>query len=197
MTWKRNTGAVGAVALSFLLVAGRVQAAQSAGMTYRVNASQVVAAAAARGLSVLPDQVEFLSAVKSSQPEPALEIEHLQAANGKAMLARIRCHAAGECLPFLVVLHFSPSQNVQAMLVNQGAAEVQPRRTAKPQRAAWTIKSGQTAMFVFEGKSLRATIPVVCLQNGREGESIRVSSLDRKQILVGEIVGPGLLHRAL
>jgi flagella basal body P-ring formation protein FlgA len=44
------------------------------------------------------------------------------------------------------------------------------------------------------GKDFRATTPVICLENGRQGESIRVSSLDRKRIMVGEIVGPGLLR---
>jgi len=59
------------------------------------------------------------------------------------------------------------------------------------------IRTGQRATIVLQGENLRATTSVICLQNGQRGESIRVSSLDRKRIMVGEIVGPGLLHGTL
>lgn len=197
MDLKGKNGAVVAMMLSFFAVLGHAGATRPAGVQYRVSERRVAAALAARAISVQPEQVEFLAAVKSNQAEPELEVAHLQAAGRGALLARIRCREAGACLPFLVVVHFSNSQEAPAMLERQHASEIQPRRTNTPTRPAWIVKSGQTATFVLEGKEMRATTPVICLQNGRQGESIRVSSLDRKRIMVGEIVGPGLLHGTL
>lgn len=199
MVIKGKNGAVVGVIVSLLAVLGHAGATKPApgGMLYRVSESRVAAALASRDISVQPDQVEFLASVKSNHPEPELEIEHLQTAGRRALLARIRCREAGECLPFLVVVHFSNSQDAQAMLEGQHAGEVPPRRTGNPPRPVWIVRTGQQATFVLEGKDMRATTPVICLQNGRKGESIRVSSVDRKRIMVGEIVGPGLLHGTL
>jgi flagella basal body P-ring formation protein FlgA len=41
------------------------------------------------------------------------------------------------------------------------------------------------------------TIPVVCLENGHQGEQIKVLSTDRKSAYLGEIIRPGLLRQRL
>jgi flagella basal body P-ring formation protein FlgA len=41
------------------------------------------------------------------------------------------------------------------------------------------------------------TLPVICLENGSQGERIRVSSTDRKFTYLGEIVAPGMLRTQL
>ena len=198
MILKGQNGAMVAAMLGIFAVMGCACAAQpvSPGMPDRVGADRVAAALAARGLSLQPEQVEFLASVKSSRPDPALQIERLQAA-GDSVLARIRCRDAGECLPFYVVLHLTGKQDMQAMLKLMPATGSPVPAATHPSRPQWVVRSGQRATFVLLGKELRATTPVICLENGRQGESIRVSSLDRKRIMVGEIVGPGLLRGAL
>jgi hypothetical protein len=193
MIHKWQNGAMAAM-LGIFAVMGCACAAEpaSAQMAYRIGAEQVAAVLVARGLSLQPEQVEFLAAVTSSRPDPALQVERLQAA-GESVLARFRCRDAGDCLPFYVVLHLTGRQDMQAVL-----KLISPPRPApaapRPSRPKWVVRSGQRAMFVLLGKDFRATTPVICLENGRQGESIRVSSLDRKRIMVGEIVGPGLLR---
>jgi len=162
-----------------------------------VGADAVTAALAARGLSVAPSQVEFLASVRSIRPNPALEIEHLQAAGQRSLLVRVRCRETAECLPFFVVVHLSDKQELQAMLKQTPATASLLPAASKPSRPSWMVRQGETAMFVLENKDLRASAPVICLQNGRQGDSIRVSSLDHKRIMIGEIVGPGLLHAYL
>ena len=162
-----------------------------------MGADAVTAALAARGLSVAPSQVEFLASVRSIRPNPALEIEHLQAAGQRSLLVRVRCRETADCLPFFVVVHLSDRQDVEAMLERMPAtARLQPA-ASRPSRPNWMLRQGETAMFVLENKDLRASAPVICLQNGRQGDSIRVSSLDHKRIMIGEIVGPGLLRAYL
>lgn len=169
----------------------------SPAMPYLVRADRVADTLAARGISVQPGQLEFLASVKSSRRYPELEIEHLQATGRGSVLARIRCREAGVCLPFLVVLHLTARQHPEAILERLPATKVQFLPAGNQHRPNWMVKTGQTATLVMQGKDVRATTPVICLQNGRRGESIRVSSLDRKRTMVGEIVGPGLLQGAL
>ena len=199
MTLQRQNRAILAAILSLFAMIGSAGAVQpmSPETWYRVGADCVVDALAARGISVQRDQLEFLASVKSSRPDPGLEIERLQATSRDFVLARVRCREAGECLPFLVVLHLTARQYSRAILQPLPPAQGQLRTTGNPHRPNWMVKTGQTATLVMQGKDVRATTPVICLQNGRRGESIRVSSLDRKRIMVGEIVGSGLLRGAL
>lgn len=113
------------------------------------------------------------------------------------MLARFHCRKPGECLPFYVVLHLSGTQDAQAMLARSLATAPPVSAVSHVVRPKWVVRSGQRATFVLQGKEMRATTLVICLQDGRQGESIRVSSLDRSRMMVGEVVGPGLLHGAL
>jgi hypothetical protein len=200
MAFKRQNSGVLLAVLSILVVGEYARAAGhlSPAMPYSLGAEEVTAALATRGISMQTDQVEFLAPVKSRRPEPALEVERLQAANRASLLARIRCREAGECLPFYVVLHLSDKQQSQALLerLPATASPVQAARTPTP-RPNWVVRAGQRATFVLEREDVRASAPVICLQNGQQGESIRVSSLDHKRIMVGEIVAPGLLHGAL
>ncbi len=199
MVLKAQNGVVLAAILSVVAAAGPARAVQpvSPVMPYCVGVDRVAAALGARGISIQPDQVEFLASVKSSRPDPALEIERLQTANQESVLARIHCRKPGECLPFYVVLHLSGTQDAQAMLARSLASARPVSAASHTVRPQWVVRSGQRATFVLQGKDMRATTLVICLQDGRQGESIRVSSLDRSRMMVGEVVGPGLLRGAL
>jgi len=164
---------------------------------YRISADRVAAALAERGIAVQPHRVEFLISVRSRRPEPVLEIEHLQTAGHNSVLARLHCRDAGECLPFYVVLHLSGKQDVQAMIERSYPHATPARAVTAPARPHWVVRAGQRAVIVLQGENLRATTSVICLQNGQQGESIRVSSLDHQRTMVGEIVGPGLLRGTL
>jgi len=164
---------------------------------YQIGADRVAAALAARGIPVKPGQVEFLASVRSRRAEPVLEIEGLQTASRDSMLARIHCRDAGECLPFYVVLHLSAAQDKQAIIERAYPAASPVHAASNPVRPQWVVRLGQRAILVLQGENLRATTSVICLQNGGKGESIRVSSLDRKRTMLGEIVGPGLLRGTL
>jgi len=199
MILQRQHSVVLAAILSLFAVIAPAGAAQpvSPEIWYHVGADRVAAALAARGIPVQPGQVEFLASVRSRRPEPALEIERLQRASRDSILARIHCRTPGECLPFYVVLHFSGKQDAPAMIERMYPVASPARAASNPVRPNWVVRTGQRATIVLQGENLRATTSVICLQNGQRGESIRVSSLDRKRIMVGEIVGPGLLHGTL
>jgi hypothetical protein len=188
-----------AAILSIFAVMGRARAAQPISTTalYCIGVDRVAAALVARGIPVQPDQVEFLAPIKSSRPDPALEIERLQAGSRDSVLARIRCRNAGECLPFYIVLHPSGKQDAQEMIELLHATAGPIHAAGSAVRPNWAVRSGERATFVLQGRDFRASTPVICLENGRQGESIRARSLDRKRIMVGEVVGPGLLRGAL
>jgi len=199
MVFKRQNGVVLAAILSIFAAGEYAAAAQQASppKPYSLGAEEVTTALATHDISLGIDQVEFLAQVKSSHPNSTLEVERLQAASRVSLLARMRCREAGECLPFYVVLHLSDKQEPQAMLERFPASPPVHTVPASTLRPIWVVRAGEKATFVLEGKNFRATAPVICLQSGRQGENIRVSSLDRKRVMVGEIVAPGLLHGAL
>jgi len=197
MNFHRQGSVILAVILGVFAVRAGAAEPVSFETWYRISADRVAAALAERGIPVQPGQVEFLVSVRSKRPEPVLEIEHLQRASRNSVLARLHCRDAGECLPFYVVLHLSEKQDVQAMLERSYPHATPARALTAPARPHWAVRAGQRAVIVLQGENLRATTSVICLQNGEQGESIRVSSLDHRRTMVGEIVGPGLLRGTL
>jgi len=199
MARKREIEAVLAAMLAIIVMAGTAHAArpESQETLHRVSAIGVAAALAAYGVAVRPDRVEFLAPVNSIHPEPALEIERLQAKSPDSALARIRCRDTRDCLPFYVMLHFADDRQALMLIEHVHPASNQVHTAPWAERPDWVLRRGQKAIFVLQGRNVRATTPVICLENGRQGQSIRVSSLDGKRFMVGEIVGPGLLHGVL
>lgn len=197
MNFHRQSSVILAVILAVFAVGAGAAEPASFETWYRIGADRVAAALAERGIAVQPAQVEFLVAVHSRRPEPVLEVEHVQTASRNSVLARMHCRDAGECLPFYVVLHLSGKQDLQALIEPTHAHAIPARAVAAPARPHWVVRAGQRAIIVLQGENLRATTSVICLQNGQQGESIRVSSLDHQRTMVGEIVGPGLLRGTL
>jgi len=55
------------------------------------------------------------------------------------------------------------------------------------------LRSGDPATMVFNNRFLHISMPVICLQSGRQGQTIRVASIDHRRFYKAEIMGPGLL----
>jgi len=58
------------------------------------------------------------------------------------------------------------------------------------------MRSGDHVSMVFADKALRISIPVICLQSGGRGQTIRVSSEDHKRFFKAEVIGPRMLRAA-
>ena len=162
---------------------------------FAITAGPVTQALATAGISAKSTEVEFLSAVSSMRQNPQLTLVNVSTWRDGNLKALIRCESNRECLPFYVVVHDKKlparSSNVFHGSPKSSAPHQQARRKAadKP-----LVHGGQVATLVLRNQDLQITIPVLCLESGRKGETIRLSSPDRKRHYMGEVVEAGLLQ---
>ena len=65
---------------------------------------------------------------------------------------------------------------------------------ARPASASHaTVEAGSRATLLLEGERLHIKVPVICLESGEPGSSIRVAGLDRKQTYFAQVVDATLL----
>ncbi|MGH9500012.1 MAG: flagella basal body P-ring formation protein FlgA [Terriglobales bacterium] len=156
-----------------------------------ISTQSVVSAMAQAGWRVGPERVKFLSQVTSTAAEPGLQVAQVTHWQGDKLRVELRCHDPHACLPFYVLVTEQkttgkPGQT-PAAVANGGPAALEMAEE-KP-----LIRSGDPATLTFADRGLRITMPVICLENGRRGQEIRVASSDHRRFYKAEIVGPGLL----
>ncbi len=102
---------------------------------------------------------------------------------------RLQCGEAGECLPFFVYVYLRDSGKDAQVASCQLCWSLPLRKTApKP-----LVRAGDRATAVFVAARLRMSTRVVCLDRGREGDVIRVRSLEG-HIFRARVSGPRLLE---
>jgi hypothetical protein len=104
----------------------------------------------------------------------------------------VRCHRAEECVPFLVSTEGQPLREPPA----EGAIKDYRSEASRPE-AAERIRVGEGATLVWEQSGLRVILPVVCLEAGEVGQSIRVRVRNGNRTLRAQVVGAGRVRVAL
>jgi hypothetical protein len=97
----------------------------------------------------------------------------------------LQCRRAGECVPFLVWL---AADNGGALFSTA---------TARLQSEDAAVKRGQTAMLTWDQGGIRVVVPVMCLEPGAIGQSIRVRIENAGRTLRAEVVAAGELRVSL
>ena len=145
---------------------------------------QVARVVSRSGIPVSPGQIQFLSTVTARDPDPVLDLISIAAWGPHSMKARIGCRDHSECLPFFVAVGVdSPSIGLKAA----GTRRVLARRTPP------VLRVGAEATLVLHSEGLQVAIPVICLESGEIGQSIRVTTSDRRRIYRAEVVNAKLL----
>jgi flagellar basal body P-ring formation chaperone FlgA len=181
---------------TFLLCLG--MAGPAAGGSSRtwthVMRQRVAEAISAAGAPISADQVVFLGEVRAT-PDARFAMVGVGGHNSNGTAVKLRCQSSRDCLPFYVVLQGGEVAKTLAHLATAASAGGHGRTAgAEKQRA---VKGGDRATLVLEGKDMRIVMPVICLQNGSLGQSIRVSSRDHKKIYEAEVVETGLVKGTL
>ncbi|HWF90914.1 MAG TPA: flagella basal body P-ring formation protein FlgA [Terriglobales bacterium] len=148
------------------------------------------------GIRAKSAQVEFLSPVSSMAENPQLTVVSVARWREGKLKALLRCRNNRECLPFYVVLHDNDMTGpVSVNFLNAIQGEFSTKqKTRKRSAEKLLVRGGQRATLIMKNRNLRITLPVLCLENGKRGETIRLSSPDRKQKYTGEVVEAGLLE---
>jgi hypothetical protein len=138
------------------------------------------------GTAVNPDQIEFLSGGSNIREGAEVRVLHATNRTDGAVKVELRCQDNQACLPFYVLVHGLDGVNLK--LPEKRAQLVTAARA--PQSL---IRGGDHATLILESRDSRISMPVICLQSGQRGQTIRVSSTDRKQVFAAEIVATGML----
>jgi len=157
----------------------------------RVTEDDVVRCMMRGGYSVQVKQVSMPSTIPAKIERPDLELMKIEPASAAQSRVLLRCAVRSACIPFYAMVTGLASEKKVGGFVNESATS--NNRTAEPP----FMKRGETATLELVSRQMLITLPVICLQNGRIGERIRVTSSDRKVSYVGEIVRKGLLRSSL
>jgi len=164
---------------------------------FPISSQGVADAMAAAGVPVTAAQVKFLSQVTALGPNSGLEVINLAKWSDNRLRVELRCHDRGVCLPFYVFVQGGTAALPDAASVLLGGSALPRRDIFRIPRKQILMRNGDHATLMFEDRTVRITMPVICLENGDRGQTIRVTSTDRKQFFKAEIVGSGLLKVTL
>ncbi len=158
-----------------------------------ITQERVAKAITSAGVYVLRSQVEFLSEFSATTSDAVLQVVATSPATSGEARVQLRCRDRRECLPFYVLVHRikigngSPAQ-LQFASLNGRAQDI---------LSAQLVHSGDHATLILETTDSRISMPVICLQNGLRGQTVRVRSNDGKRLYRGEVVAPRLLRGSL
>jgi hypothetical protein len=107
------------------------------------------------------------------------------------MRVRLDCAKREDCLPFYVAIHWS--EGGVAALPALGTPPVHPR--AEP--TSYVVRAGASVVLMLDGDHIHIRIPVVCLENGAAGQTIRVSSKDHRLTYTAQVVDGNVLKGSL
>jgi Chaperone for flagella basal body P-ring formation len=171
--------------LAWLFVSG--SAAQGASVQNPFSQARVADALTQSGLRTSADQIQFLFAAGSAHRNARLHVVSTTKWIDGMRKAHLRCENTSECLPFYVIVRNKTGHSNDASQAPEPAEIV----------TAAVLHGGQPTTLFLQSQTMQITLPVVCLQNGRPGDHIRVASLDRKRTYNAEVLESGVVKGVL
>jgi hypothetical protein len=159
-----------------------------------ITAEQVAAAINGAGMKVSADQVMLLADVMATDSSPKLKVESMERWGDHQMKFRLDCVKAGECLPFFVAVRWSQAEPVPSVFADHSSTAIS---LAKPDSNSFIVRAGSPAVLLLEGDHIHIQLPVVCLQNGAIGQTIRVASPDHRQTYMAAVGEDAVLRGKL
>lgn len=159
-----------------------------------ISRETILGALHSSGMRIGPDQMEQLSEVTATEPNPFLKILSVDMLDGEADKVLLRCEHPNTCLPFYVLVHWGqPGDESGPRPAQSDGRPAQPGQ--RPENML--VRSGRIATLMLEGEYIHMTLPVLCLQNGGHGQRVRVISKDTKKRYVAWVIGPGVVASML
>ena len=179
------------MASSWMLAAGAVSPAMAAPGHYPISAEQVAATMDRIGMRIAPDQVTLLTEVVATTSAPRLRVNSVEPWSDGRLRARLECESPEQCLPFFVGLRVNGAQSEAA-----GALPELPVAAPRLARAI-AIRNGDEAILRLDSERVHIRLSVICLENGAQGQTIRVTTKDRKMTYRAQVVDGATLQGRL
>jgi flagella basal body P-ring formation protein FlgA len=145
-----------------------------------------------QGIFIARAQVKMLSTIPAKKEHPFLEALKIEMLSSDSSRVLLRCVDRSACIPFYVVVKgLDPGQRLAADAQKTNAI------TQKSAPGELVIRKGSTVVLQIVAPKMLITVPVVCLQSGRQGDRIKVSLIDHSRTYLAEIVSPKLLRSRL
>ena len=97
----------------------------------------------------------------------------------------MECANSAECVPFFVAIEGAERPEDIGIM----GWDMEPLHGSQTAAGSLVVHAGSAANLVLEGPHMHMQLPVICLESGRAGETIRVTSKDHRQTFSAEIVG--------
>jgi hypothetical protein len=107
----------------------------------------------------------------------------------------VRCSSPADCVPFLVRWPQPGGAEPRQQAIAQLSSSTS--RDSVPQNQHVLLRPGETATLVWDQDGIRVVLPVICLDRGNVGDSIRVRIKSGSRVLRAEIVNESLLRAIL
>lgn len=136
--------------------------------------------------------IRLAAPVTATVKEPVLEINAVSQGHGQELLLRMSCRVHWECLPFYASATWPAEGAKPALLTEAGKESMMAKLPASAEALA-----GNHATLLLEDGPIHIRLPVVLTQSGHVGETVRVTTPDRKQTYQAELLSTELLKGEL
>jgi hypothetical protein len=146
------------------------------------------------GITAHSEQVGFLGDAPVGYGQVMLQVVDVERLAATTVRVRIQCVDGSRCVPFYILLRFKSADQVdQAVAAWLDNGPLAAHLYVSRDRGEWLVRAGSAATLVLEGQDLRISSPVICLENGRRGQRVRVMSPDHRRVGAAEVIEHGLV----
>lgn len=190
----RAAGVISFGVLSFVAANGRLSG-QSSRSRFPIRESAIKTAMQQKQIPVGGVEIKIAAPITSSALEPQLSIRSITPGDKHNAQMLIECKNAAECLPFYASASWPANVDLASLresLTHEASAQ---KSTASRLASAdpASLRAGSPATLLLDGERVHVMLRVVCLEGGDAGAKVRVTTPDRRQQYVADVIAPGIL----
>lgn len=159
---------------------------------HAITTAEIAVAVRQVGMEVSPWQIAMMSEAVASTPEPELRVQSIRPVAENRAIVRLQCARTSECVPFFVSLRLTSAAGISISAKPQPQASPSVSSAAPP--ASVMVRRGSVTTLDLDGDHVHISIPVISLENGSAGQSIRVTDKNHKQTWMAQVVKSGLVE---
>jgi hypothetical protein len=160
---------------------------------YPVTPEMVVSAMQGRQLPTTGVQLRLAAEITALSAHPALEIQSISLTGNASAELRVACRNRSDCMPFYVAAAWPSTAGKPNLTPASETLAKVPAPATDSTAADTAIRQGSRATLVIEDDRIHIQLRVISLEAGATGDTIRVTTPDRRQTFTAQILTPTLL----